>query len=174
MESHEARRELPRKIILIQHPMEPRSTLLLRLLGFVLFHRDRLAIQSREHLETLPFLPDLIQLDFELRPSLWVECGDCSVEKLDRLAVKAPGSEIWVIKKTMEEAEVLMLAMKKHHLRTNRYSLLAFEALNFGELESMLKNRNELVLHSASFETPGMQFEFNGLWFDESFKIFQF
>ena len=37
---------------------------------------------------TLAYVPDVVQLDYELRPKLWVECGECTVQKLDRLAVK--------------------------------------------------------------------------------------
>src|SRR5688572_8772718 len=93
--SEERRRSFPGKIIISQQPTETVAQVILKLLGYLLFYRERIQIDAREHLEMFPFLPDLVEFDYELRIKLWVECGECTITKLDKLAVKVPEAEIW-------------------------------------------------------------------------------
>ena len=174
LKSHERRRSLPRKIIIGQEETETRNHVLLKLLGFVLFFRDRMQIEPRIDDDNIPFLPDLVAFDYTLRPTLWVECGECSTSKLDRLAVKVPEAELWVIKRSKDEAEILLRAMAKDELRTNRYGIVALDGEMFVEMLGLLAPRNALTWFGGGFDPPTMQFEFNGLWFDATFDILRF
>jgi uncharacterized protein YaeQ len=174
LKSEERRRLLPGKIIIGQQETETERHVLLKFLAFVLFFRDQIQIEPRLHDDNIPFVPDLIAFDYTLRPTLWVECGECSVDKLDRLAVKVPEAEIWVVKRTLEEAENLRRAMAKGRLRTDRYSLLAFDTEMFDEVAGLLTQRNTLTWYAGTFDPPGMQFEFNGLWFEAGFEVLRF
>jgi len=105
LKSDDRRRDLPGKIILGRSETETLPHVLLKFLAFVLFYRERLQIEVNLHMDSIPFTPDVVQLDYELRPRLWVECGECSVSKLDKLAVKVPEAEIWIIKRSLTEAQ---------------------------------------------------------------------
>ena len=94
LESQERRRALPPKIILGQRENESARHVLLKFLAYVLFFRERVQIEPRLHDDSIPFEPDIVALDYSLHPVLWVECGDCGVPKLDKLAVKVPEAEI--------------------------------------------------------------------------------
>jgi hypothetical protein len=142
---------------------------LLKLLAYLLFFRERLQIEPRIDNESIPFVPDLLQLDYELRPALWVECGDCGVVKLDKLAVKVPEAEIWVVKRSWSEADQLRQAMEKAELRKDRYHLIGLDGDCFEEMAGLLQTRNEVFWVAGQFDPPSMQLDFNGLWFDTPF-----
>lgn len=168
--SEDYRRLLPEKVIIGMKSTETEAHVLLKCLGFVLLYRERLEIEKKLPQDAIQFVPDLVQLDFQLQPVFWGECGDCSVDKLNRLAVKAPEAEIWVIKKCYAEAEQLMQLMQKRGLRTGRYHVVALESDFMEELLGLLKGKNRLHFMAADFEPPALQIEFNGLWFDVPFR----
>jgi len=174
LKSEDKSSDLPDKVIIGQSGTETTTHVLLKFLGFVLFHRERLQVETNLHLDHIPFRPDLVQLDYEMRPRLWVECGDCSVAKLNKLAVKVPEAEIWTIKRSLAEVEHLHRAMAKEELRRNRYQLIGLDEAMFTELDQLLRERNELTLFRRSFDPPQLQFDFNGLWFDAEFTILHF
>jgi len=174
LRSEDRRRDLPRKLILGQGETETVPHVMLKLLGFILFFRERLQIETVLHDDSIPFTPDLVQLDYELRPALWVECGECGVNKLHKLAVKVPEAEIWVMKRSVAEAQHLLAAMAKGELRRDRYNVLALDSAMFEELCAQLRPRNELLWVKADFDEHTMQFDFNSLWFDAPFQVLRF
>ena len=173
-EGRDRKRPLPGNIIIGQNDTETIVHVVLKMLGYVLFYRERLQIEGNLHNDSISFQPDLVWLDYELRPKLWIECGECSVSKLNKLAVKVPEAEIWVLKRSLAQAEHLRAAMEKEELRRGRYQLLAFDPEMIDELCNLLTSRNEVVWFGANFELAQMQFEFNQLWFDSSFALLRF
>ena len=173
LRSEERRRPLPSKIIIGQKENESLRHVMLKFLAYVLFYRERLQIEPRLPDDNIQFEPDVVQLDYTLRPVLWVECGDCGVAKLHKLAVKAPEAEIWVIKRSLPEAEGLLRAMQKEELRRGRYGLIGLDPEVFDELCGLAGPRNSLAWFSGGLELepPQAQFEFNGLWFDTTFTV---
>ena len=174
LKSDAKRRQFPYKILLAQQENETTNHILLKVLAYLLFFRERIEIEGKLHNENIPFSPDIVQLDYELRPRLWVECGECSINKLNKLAVKAPEAELWIIKRSEAEAQHLLAAMAKEQLRRNRYSVIGLDAEMFSEISELLRERNEIFWMSGQFDPPRLQFEFNGLWFDAPFTILKF
>jgi len=78
------------------------------------------------------------------------------------------------VKQSAAGAEQLFRAMAKAELRRNRYNLLGLDQGIFDELCRLLQTRNELFWVSGGFDLPGMQFDFNGLWFDTPFTVLRF
>lgn len=171
LQSEDNRRPLPSKLLIGQDETETASHVLLKLLAYLLFYRERLQREVNLHIDSIPFVPDLVQLDYSMRPALWVECGDCGVAKLNKLAVKIPDAELWVVKQSIEETEILMRAMEKAELRRNRYHIVSFDAELFQELCGLLLHRNEIRWYRGTFEPGLMQFDFNSLWFEMPLRI---
>ena len=71
--SEDRQRPLPDKLILGQNDSETVTHVALKLLAYLLFYRERLQVELNLHSDQVPFTPDLVQLDYELRPKLWVE-----------------------------------------------------------------------------------------------------
>jgi uncharacterized protein YaeQ len=174
LESQDRRRQLPEKIILGRQDTETVTHVALKFLAYIIFFRERLQIELNLHADSIPFVPDLVQLDYELRPKLWVECGECSVGKLNKLAVKVPEAEIWIVKSSPAAVEHLVLAMTKEKLRRQRYHIIAFDLAMVEEFCALLKPRNRLLWVSGEFEPPSVQFDFNELWFDATFTVTHF
>ncbi|MBI3880070.1 MAG: YaeQ family protein [Verrucomicrobia bacterium] len=172
--SEEARRPLPPKLIIAQNETETVAHVALKLMAFLLFARERLQVESALHDDSIPFVPDLVQLDYEMRPALWIECGECSLNKLNKLAVKAHEAEIWVVKKNLADAEHLLHTMAREELRRNRYGVIALDPEAFNEVCGLLQPRNVVTWFRGSFEPPQMQFDLNGLWFDCGFTVLKF
>jgi uncharacterized protein YaeQ len=174
LKSEERRRALPSKVIVGQKENEGANHVMLKFLAYVLFYRERIQIEPRLPDDSIPFEPDVIQLDYTLRPALWIECGDCGVGKLHKLAVKAPEAEIWVMKRSLADAQHLYRAMEREELRRNRYGIVALDPVMFDEMCGLLGPRNTLTWFSGDFDPPQVQFEFNGLWFDHAFSVLKF
>ena len=174
LESRDCRRDLPRKIIIGRQETETLAHVTLKFLAYLLFFRERLQIETNLHNDSIPFVPDIVQLDYELRPKLWIECGECGVNKLHKLAVKVPEAEIWIVKRSPAAAQHLFDAMAKEELRRDRYHLLGLDAAMVDEFCSLLLPRNELLWVSGEFDPPNLQFDFNGLWFDAAFSVIRF
>ena len=68
LQSSDKHRALPRKLIIGQHETETPRHVVLKLLGFLLFYREGLQMEPRLHDDNIPFRPDLVCLDYQLRP----------------------------------------------------------------------------------------------------------
>ncbi len=169
--SDDRRRPFPHKILFGQQPNETVRHITLKFLAWVLFFRDRLQIETEVPDDSVPFVPDLLELGYDLRPRLWVECGDCSTAKLHKLAVKCPEAEIWVVKRSPEEADALLDHMRREEFRTGRYSVIALDPEMFSEACSLVAERNTFHWYQGGFDPARMQFDLNGLWFDTTFTI---
>jgi hypothetical protein len=174
LKSEERRHALPNKIIVGRKENEGVDQVLLKFLAYVLFYRERAQIEPNLDNDSIPFAPDIVQLDYEMRVRLWIECGECSVAKLHKLAVKVPEAEIWVLKRSLSEAQNLHLAMAKDELRRDRYGLIGLDSTMFDEMCQLLGPRNALTWFSGGFDPPHLQFDFNGLWFDTTFTVLKF
>jgi len=174
LRSTDKRRDLPHKIIIGQRETETEAHVLLKLFGYLLFYSPRLQLEPRLHDDNNPYQPDLLALDYELRPTLWVECGACSLEKLDRLAVKVPDAALWIVRRSADDAQDLLRRMARAELRRDRYRVVGLDAAMFEEAISGMRSRNEIVWVSGEFEPPNLQFDFNGLWYDAPFQIWTF
>ncbi|MBL9137070.1 MAG: YaeQ family protein [Verrucomicrobiales bacterium] len=171
LRSDQERRPLPSKLLLVQRETETLTHLLLKLFGYLLLYRDRLQMEPSLDDECLTYLPDMVHLDLQGRIDLWVECGECQVSKLDRLAVKAPYGEIWVFKRSTAAAEELARQMAREGLRRSRYTIVGFEEAMLAEIQALCGVRNDVVWYKSSIEPARMQFEFNGLWFESEFVV---
>lgn len=171
LQSQDRQRELPRRIIIGQQDTETLRHVLLKALAFVLFYRPRLRLELDLQRDTLPFVPDLVELDYELRPTLWVECGECSLSKLHKLAVKLPDTKIWVGKASEAAARMLHRTMIEDEFRSGHYSIVGLDAKMFDEVSALMRPRNELFWVRGAFDPPSLQFDFNGLWFDAAFTL---
>ncbi len=178
--SDDRRRPLPHKLLLALGPNESVRQITLKLLSWLLFFRERLQVETEVPDDSIPFVPDLCALGFDMRPQLWIECGDCGTAKLHKLSVKCAEAEIWAVKRSPDEAEGLLRAMEKDELRKGRFGLLAFDPEFFDEVAGLIAERNTLHWHRGGFggepgiDEPMLQFELNGLWFDSTFHLWKF
>ena len=90
LKSEDKRRDLPHKLLLVQHADESREQLLLKFLAYLVFFREHLEVEPHFDPDIVAFVPAVAATDFVGRICLWVEAGPCPVTQLDKLAVKVP------------------------------------------------------------------------------------
>lgn len=171
LRSEDRQRPLPHKIIIGQNQTETIRHVALKFLAWVLFYRERLRLETDLENASIPFVPDLVEIGYDMRPLLWVECGECTLSKLSKLAVKCPETELWIVKRSVSEAEHLAARMAKEELRRGRYGIIGLDQAMFQEVCSQIQDRNEFLLVSLSFSPSQWQFDLNNLWFDAPFTI---
>ncbi len=174
LESQDRKRDLPGKIIIAQRETETPVQVLQKLFGYLLFFRPRLLMDTNLHDEYIPFVPDLVQLDYQLQPALWVECGETNPTRLNKLAVKVHEAEIWIVRHSREEADALIRLMDKANSRRDRYKFVVLDAEMIEEVSTMTHGRNSVTWYHGSFETPLMQFDYNGMWFEAEFEVLNY
>lgn len=172
--SDDRRRPLPHKIIIGLGINESVRHVAMKFLGWILFFRDRLSIDTDLENDAIPFVPDIVELGYDMRPVLWVECGECSMAKLHKIAVKCPEARIWVLRESVDAAQALLKAMKKEEFRRDRYSVIALDPEFFEEVCGLVRERNAFTLFRADFEERVLQCELNQLWFDTTFEVFHY
>lgn len=172
--SQDSQRKFPGKIIIGQGDTETIVHVGLKLIGYLIFYRERIQLETRVPSDAIPYIPDLVQLDYELRPQLWVECGECSIGKLHKLAVKAPEAEIWVIKKSFGAAEETIEAMRKEGLRSNRYHVIGLDGAMFNEMCGVIEYRNDLFWVKRLEDPPELHFDLNSNWFEMPCCVLRF
>jgi hypothetical protein len=155
---------LPAQLTLLGRQTEQPTHLLLKLLAFLMLFRDRLQLEPPRPRDDLRFRPDLLELNDTGDPLLWVECGECSLAKLARLAPHVPGAEIWVFKASVGEARELRRRMAAAEIPTGRHRILGFERRAFREVLGELRPQNELCWLGQRRDPVGVEFELNGLW----------
>ncbi len=174
LQSQDNQRNLPSKIIIVQKGEDTVVEVLQRLFGYLILFRDRIQMQTDLHDEYIPFVPDLVQLDYQMQPAFWAECGECTPKKLNKLAVKIHEGEVWIVRSSREAVEELTYQMDKAKLRRNRYKILRLDEEMCGEIGDLLEIRNDVTWYSSRLESGQAQFDFNGLWFESEFEVLDY
>lgn len=168
--SDEKNRRLPSKIVVSQSQNEKLDHVLLKALAFVIFHGDRLRLEVDLEMPGVPFVPDLVSLALDGRPELWIECGEVSLHKLEKLTLKLNDTDIWVVKKNAGDVSKTVELARRNIKRLGRVRLLTFDPGFIPELLALASGSNSLHLVKL---VPGemMQLVFNDLWFETSLKV---
>ncbi|MCS6860627.1 MAG: YaeQ family protein [Abditibacteriales bacterium] len=115
----------------------------LKLIGYLLFIEDRPRIEEGIDWH---YKPDLVAHDAEGRLTLWVDCGNIAVKKVDAVATKVGTAARFVIlRRTRREAERLHVVMGKKVKHRQRVIVLSFDDDFVDALADSLDSTNELT-----------------------------
>jgi hypothetical protein len=117
----------------------------------------------------VPFVPDLVALALDGRPELWIECGEVSLHKLEKLTLKLNDTDLWIVKKSAGEVSKTVELARRNIKRLGRLRLLTFDPGFIPELLALASGSNSLHLVKL---VPGemMQLVFNNLWFETALR----
>ncbi len=118
-----------RKLILAPQPQETLEHLALKLAAYLLFWAyDPKVELSPKHpaLAQQEFRPDLIALDEAGEVRLWVECGNVTLHKLDKLIRRYPAARLCVLKATEAEGKRLRNDLREQVPRQERVEVLCW------------------------------------------------
>ena len=120
-----------RKIVMACRPEETRDHLALRLSAFLFFWSyDPKTELSLKHpaLAGQEFFPDLVALNEAGEIGLWVECGNVTLNKLDKLIRRYPHARLAVLKATEAEGRRLRRDLSDSVNRHGNVEIFAWPA----------------------------------------------
>ncbi len=162
---------LPERLIVGRHDDESVVHVVLKALSFFIFYRERLQMGGHLHNENIPFIPDLLQLDYEGHPTFWAECGPSDPARIKKIVAKAPDAEVWWVRETTAEMEHMPQRLKKAGVRPGRVKFLGFPEELIETLCQCLQAKNDVFWMPADFDPPALQFDFNSEWVESPFEI---
>ena len=171
IECQDSRLGVPERLIVGRHDDEAVVHVVLKALSYLVFYRERIQMGGHLHNENIPFIPDVLQLDYDGRPTFWAECGPSDPARLKKIVAKAPDAEIWWVRETVEEMQQMPARLKKAGVRAGRIRLLGFPAEMIEGLCQSLLAKNEIYWMPAVFDPPALQFDFNNEWIETPFEL---
>jgi uncharacterized protein YaeQ len=119
----------------------------LKLVGYLLFMEDRPRIEEGIGWH---YKPDLVARDAGGRLTLWVDCGNIAVKKIDSVATKiGTAGRFVILRRTRREAELLNVVMGKKVKRRQRVTVLSFDDDFVDTVADLLDVTNELTCRRA-------------------------
>ncbi|MFH1619126.1 MAG: YaeQ family protein [bacterium] len=138
-----------RRVLLAGKEEETAEHLALRLSACMLFweYRPAVGVGPRDPaLSGMEFLPDLMGTGEDGRISLWVECGNVTVNKLSKLSRRLREARIVVLKESREDGLRLRAAVRDQITKEgDRIEILCWPAQEFRRWAGVLEESNHAV-----------------------------
>jgi uncharacterized protein YaeQ len=130
-----------RKLILARASQESEEHLALKLLAYLLYFDRRPKVETGvgQH-----YKPDLV-CDDGRHVTLWIDCGDIGMHKLDRVTTTNHRAEIVVVKASERAARSYIQLAAKRVRRPERIQLVTFDDRFVDALVAVLSTRTELT-----------------------------
>ncbi len=144
------------RVILAAKPEEKADHLALKLAAFAMFHNFHPTVEpSTQHpaLQGMDIRPDLFYLDEGGDIATWIECGEVSINKLDKLTRRYPHARIVVLKTTKHQADRLRVALQEQVRLGGRIEIWTWPKDEFKEWLRALEDKTEIFgeAHEKSF-----------------------
>ena len=143
------------RVIFSSPPGESTWHVALKLLAFLLYRR-RAPLVERSVGQR--FKPDLVVLR-DGRVRLWIDCGETSLRKLDRVVAGNPGARIVIVKDTARRLDLYSNLAAGALRDGSRVCCLAFSDGLVAGMARDLRQRNRVA---SSFGPAGLSIELNG------------
>ena len=140
-------------MVLVGQDNQTTELLALKLAAFVLFFKLNPSVDISSKNPAMAgqeFKPDLVALDEGGQIQLWVECGNVTTHKLDKLIRRYRNARIVALKARPREAENLRRALAKNEIsNSERVEVRAFPSGQFEEWLKVLDDSVEIVGESS-------------------------
>ncbi|HOX23446.1 MAG TPA: hypothetical protein PLL10_08280 [Elusimicrobiales bacterium] len=144
----------------------------LKLACAILFWERELILDATVNhpaLSNCPFVPDMMALDDSGAISFWGECGNTSLNKLDKVIKKVPGARIVVLRESPDDARQMRTALSGQTKKHQRVEILAWPKPEFERWLAAVQDSNSVVGESTG---RSMSLVFNEQVFDVDFESF--
>lgn len=144
------------RLVLVPKPEEKPNHLALKLAAFAMFLPYRpIVAPSANHpaLLGLDINPDVFSLNEAGEIENWIECGEVSINKLDKLTRRLGGARVVVIKETTAQAQRLREAMTDEIRHGQRIEIWAWPGHEFKTWLNAMEEKTEIFgeAHEKSF-----------------------
>ncbi len=144
------------KVILAAKPEEKADHLAMKLAAFAMFLPLGPVVEpSTDHpgLAGIDIRPDVCAMNDAGEISIWIECGEVSINKLDKLARRLPETRIVVIKSEMRQAQQLRQRLTDEVKQGARVEIWTWPEGAFKTWLNAMEDKTELFgdAHEKSF-----------------------
>lgn len=133
-----------RRIVLETRAGESLVHIVLKILGMALFHDPRLQVEPTMDDEDR-YKPDLLLRHEDYRPALWIECGQCRVQKLDKVTFRHYDAKVIMLKRSAREAREIMERCKGEVRRIHAIEFIGFDNDFVENVADALTGKNDIV-----------------------------
>lgn len=133
-----------RRIVLETRPGEGLPHIVLKILAMALFHDPALQVEPSMDDEER-YKPDLLVRADDYRPKLWVECGACRVQKLDKVTFKHYDARVIMLKRSAREAREIMERCRGEVRRLHAIEFIGFDNGFVESVADALTGKNDVV-----------------------------
>jgi len=147
--------KISRKLILVKNVGERREHIVLKLISYILFYEDRLKIEP--DLGT-HYKPDLAVEGEHGVAEVWIDCGQISLEKAEKLSKKARATRLIFVKESLEELIRFKATVDKKAEHADRIEYMAFDSGVISHIANQLDRSNEWTLYDVDDNTIGITF----------------
>lgn len=133
-----------RRIVLETRAGESLVHIVLKILGMALFHDPRLQVEPTMDDEDR-YKPDLLLRQEDYLPALWIECGQCRVQKLDKVTFRHYDAKVIMLKRSAREAREIMERCKGEVRRIHAIEFIGFDNDFVENVADALTGKNDIV-----------------------------
>lgn len=133
-----------RRIVLETREGEGLPHIVLKILAMAMFHDPGLQVEPSMD-DDDRFKPDLLLRSGDFRPALWVECGQCRVQKLDKITFRHYDARVIMLKRTAREARELMERCRGEVRRLQAIEFIGFDSGFIENVATALTGKNDVV-----------------------------
>ncbi|MBZ0136290.1 MAG: YaeQ family protein [Planctomycetes bacterium] len=133
-----------RRIVLETRAGESMVHIVLKVLAMAMFHDPRLQVEPVMG-DDDRFKPDLLIRHDDHRPALWVECGQCRVQKLDKVTFRYYDAKVVMLKRTEREAREIMERCRGQVRRLQAIEFIGFDNGFVEGVADALTGKNDIV-----------------------------
>lgn len=144
------------KLLLAPRPEEKTDHLALKLAGYLMFlPLGPVVDPSSDHaaLHDFDLKPDLVAMDAGGGITLWLECGEVSINKLDKVSRRLGNSRVVVLKRSMHQARQLRERLDEQVRQGHRVEIWTWPEGEFERWLAALNEKTEVYgeAHEKSF-----------------------
>jgi hypothetical protein len=135
------------KLLLVPRPEEKMDHLAMKLAGFVMFMPMRPIVDPASDHPSLTWLdvkPDVMALTDAGDIRLWLECGEVSINKIDKVARRLPQTRVVVIKAQMHQARQLRERLNDEVRQGGRVEIWTWPPGEFANWMSAMAEKVEI------------------------------
>ncbi len=135
------------RVILVARPEERMDHLALKLAAFAMFHESKPIVDpssSHPSFSNIDVRPDLVALDEGGGISLWIECGNVSLNKLDKAARRLPGARVIVLQPTLRDASQLRQRLTDSVRQADKIAIWTWPGESFNSWMKAVDEKTEI------------------------------
>lgn len=132
-----------RKLVLELRENEGMAHMALKILAMALYFDPKLQVEP--NFEDEKYKPDLLLRAEDGRPSLWIECGQCRVQKLDKVTFRYYDARVVMLKATQREARDIAQRCVGEVRRLQAVEFIGFDNGFVEALAQTVLGRNDII-----------------------------